>query len=508
MSNEWCDITPAGQEIYPPEPEYTQSTEYYEQNTSAITYDTEAEKERLHKKQIRKLLYGITAAVMVFSLGKTITNAEPVGILSEQKVWFNEYDHDTNYGKNGVLTIGGPHTILGVGHVPQEFYYVDYNGNTITIEAINRFSYHGKWINSNGYALTDTNGNDVYTVFDKTGEVLYEWKDEDFPGTNMNAAAISDNNIVFIQREVRTDGTNHVQNSYYTLTGKELCSIDFDASISHNGMAKYGTPFRDGIALCNDSTGILLVKENGKTERLAEWKPINDERNIRERFQVGNDGTIEGTDGRYILANVPCVISGNASLGYFIVTDTRGNMALVSLHTGEMYKTKLHSANSNIENAADSNYICYSDNEGTMLNYGTTMCVVEKNNAKERKYFLFDVTKHCDENGNRTGYLACHDAIYFEDYQYLAARDGNDYFYIDLTGNRVSEIYKKASTFNDFGYALVQTQSNAFYVIDSEFNKLERLSEIEDFYVKDAGEVFWVTCEEEPHSYYYGPDVF
>ena len=67
--------------------------------------------------------------------------------------------------------------------------------------------------------------------------------------------------------------------------------------------------------------------------------------------------------------------------------------------------------------------------------------------------------------------------------------------------------FKKASTFNEFGYALVWTQEDRFYVIDSAFNKLEQIRRIDDFEIKDLGEVFWVTRNGEPYSYYYGPEI-
>ena len=31
--------------------------------------------------------------------------------------------------------------------------------------------------------------------------------------------------------------------------------------------------------------------------------------------------------------------------------------------------------------------------------------------------------------------------------------------------------------------------------------------EIDDFEIKDLGEVFWVTRNGEPYSYYYGPEI-
>ena len=86
-------------------------------------------------------------------------------------------------------------------------------------------------------------------------------------------------------------------------------------------------------------------------------------------------------------------------------------------------------------------------------------------------------------------------------------RQGEEYFYIDLEGNVISESYQKASTFSDCGYALVQTSSGTVYVVDRQFNKLEPLRQVEDFSSKDIGEVFWVTCDGQPYCYYYGPEL-
>lgn len=498
-------VIPTGQEIYAPEVEYDQPLEYFDLKEAGTVEDSLETEKRSHKKRMRKILYGLASMAMVVSLGRTTANTTPVGQMSKQAVWFNAYNTWADYAKGGRIIVGGVDSIAGVGHVEREYRYVDYDGTPVTIEDTGGYGYHGKWINEDGYTLIDAAGNDVYGVYEKDGSLLYQWQDEDLPGTNMIAAAISDNNRVFIQREVRMDGPDIIRNTYYTIQGKELYSAEFDGSLSHNGQACYGTPFRDGVAVCNDRTGILLIRENGKAERLAEWPIVNDERDIENRFGVQRDGTIEGSDGRYVLENVPCVVVDNVSQGYFLVNDTAGNKALVRVDTGEMYKLDSRYGKSDVEECPAGFYVSYTDNEGEMLHYGKLMCAVDKDESGEKKYYLFDATQHSDGNGKRTGYLACHDSIYFEDYQYLAVRDGMDYFYIDLSGNKVSENFKKASTFNEFGYALIQTQDGAFYVIDSAFDKLERLSDIDDFQVKDVGEVFWVIREEGNYSYYYGP---
>ena len=501
------DVTPTGCEVFSPEKEFAEITEQIEWEAPKTERTDKEERESSHKKRLRKTLYGVASMAMVVSLASSIANTEIVNTVSRQGVHFNLYDRYENYAKGGIIIVGGCDTIGGVGHVPQQNRYVDYNGNQLELDTSRSIGYNGKWVNSNGYVLVDTDGNDVYTLFDKNGHIVYEWKDADYPGSNMEVAAISDNNTVFIQREVKTDNGRAIWNSYYTVSGKGLYTAEFSGSIAYNGMAEYGTPFRDGLAVCNDETGILLIHENGDVERLVEWDAVNEEKNIKKRFDVGRDGLINGSDGAYELRNVPCVISGNVSEGYFLVTDTAGNFALVDVATGEMYKTELDYGDSDVDSMNDSRYVEYTDNEGDMIHFGARMCRVEENAAGERKYYLYDVIKHCDENGKRIGYLACYDAIYFEDYPYLVAREGNEYCYIDLDGNKVSENFKKASTFNEFGYALVWTQEGRFYVIDSAFNKLEQIRKIDDFEIKDLGEVFWVTRNGEPYSYYYGPEI-
>lgn len=498
------DIVPTGCEIVEPQPVQADSTEFY------VSDGTKAEQTGSdffspNKKRLRKILYGLTSMAMVVSLGRSLAGGRPAGVLSDQPVGFSIYNRHADYAQNGILAVGGADSIAGVGHVQYGFRRVDYNGNPLAAENKKSYGYNGKWINADGYALTY--GHHVYAVYAPDGRLLCEWARSDFPGV-VRQAAISNDNVVFFQLETDTSTRTIQQNVYYNIYGQELCRIDCSRTVNSNGYSIHGAPIRDSMTVCNDETGILLIKATGESVRLVNWPVTQDtETRMEKVFQVERDGTLSGSDGSYQLQNVPCIVSDGLSEGYFLAVDTAGSLALIHAESGTMYRVDGAYGSTDVEDITSGHYVAYSDNEGKMLHLGTLMCKVEKNSDKQIKYYLFDVTKHCNTLGERTGSLACYDAIWFEDDPYLLVRDNEEYCYIDLSGNRVSESYSKASTFNDCGYALVQTQSGAVYVIDREFNKLEQLRGVDDFSIKDIGEVFWVTCDGQPYSYYYGPQM-
>ena len=218
-----ADILFAGCEMAAPQEELTVPAEFH-----AATEETEDKTGFFapnQKKRLRKLLYGLTSMVMVVSLGGSLAGA-PAGELSGQPVWFSIYNRHADYAQNGVLAVGGADSIWGVGHVEYDYRRVDYNGNPLPAENRHSYGYNGKWVNEGGYALTY--GHNQYAVYAPDGRLLYEWTREDFPNAGVREAAISNDNVVYFQLEVRTE-TGYIRRiEYYTVSGKKLCSIDCD----------------------------------------------------------------------------------------------------------------------------------------------------------------------------------------------------------------------------------------------------------------------------------------
>ncbi|MBQ8626602.1 MAG: hypothetical protein IJ419_10625, partial [Agathobacter sp.] len=218
------DTTSTDYEISVPKLECAFATEYYDEDISKTEDTQESTTNKSHKKRMRKMLYGIASMIMVVSMGSAITSTEPIGILSEQKVLFDVYNRETHYAKSGIITVGGAYSIWGGGHISGELRRVNYKGEAIEVEDRNSEGFLGKWINNDGYMLAQRPSR--YALYDKNGNFLYEWQDDGFSRIHIAEAAISNNNIVYIYRNVGSVTERKLRFSYYTVYGKELCSIE------------------------------------------------------------------------------------------------------------------------------------------------------------------------------------------------------------------------------------------------------------------------------------------
>ena len=98
--------------------------------------------------------------------------------------------------------------------------------------------------------------------------------------------------------------------------------------------------------------------------------------------------------------------------------------------------------------------------------------------------------------------IAVYDDIAFDNYQYLAVREGDTAFYIDYSGKVVSPTYMAATSFNDRGYAMVMEEAGTAYVINSSFEKVETIENVSGI---NIGDVVFVIEDTEGvlHMMYY-----
>ena len=97
-----------------------------------------------------------------------------------------------------------------------------------------------------------------------------------------------------------------------------------------------------------------------------------------------------------------------------------------------------------------------------------------------------------------------YDKIYMDDFKYLCVRQDEQYFYIDLNGNIVSDTYSDATSFNEEGYALILDENNTAYLINEHFEKLISFKNITA--LGSSGEAFELAQIEGPNILYF-PEI-
>ena len=114
--------------------------------------------------------------------------------------------------------------------------------------------------------------------------------------------------------------------------------------------------------------------------------------------------------------------------------------------------------------------------------------------SKSKKYVLFDMVEMKK--------VAMYDYIGLKDSEYLVAEQDGEYFYIDYSGNVVSDKYTQATGFNDAGYAIV-VENGTVYIINSQFEKLMELEDVQ--VIGTAGELLQTKNAEGAITIYYVP---
>ena len=172
-------------------------------------------------------------------------------------------------------------------------------------------------------------------------------------------------------------------------------------------------------------------------------------------------------------------------------------------HTSEEYVTQLDEKYNSWDCIAANNLKLYLDENVPMYHYKTYGCFsILKESSELHKDVLFDYLNGNIHDTIIEEAIAVYDEIIFDNYDYLAVRNGAVYFYIDLQGEKVSKNYAKATAFNSQGYALVMRKSGIAELIDSNFKTLDTIKGVTD--IQSNGEAFLVTIEDKLYSYYYG----
>ncbi len=140
--------------------------------------------------------------------------------------------------------------------------------------------------------------------------------------------------------------------------------------------------------------------------------------------------------------------------------------------------------------------------------YGTYTLMTVNSFDDEDRVYLIDF-RDANEDGTISEFGQAYDAIDLDDTIYLRAKDGDNYYYIDWDGNRVSGPYKDASLFTQEGYAAVSNEEGIVQIVDKNFHVVDTIynAEISDIYRNESDDVLflkYVLDQNNTYPYYYG----
>ena len=449
------------------------------------------------KKNTRKMVYLVAATVSVATMGQTLTPQKDKTPVVEQEVENNvdspyEFEWPKVPGLDGTYGEGTGSDVKSEKEqlFSKEMLYLDaYEGFGYSEDGVVPVKIDGKW------GLIDMEGNtlagpkysafwmspneDGYTIFqDANGNYVIVGKDgyEYVYDSGVTNIRIGEDNIVsFTEWNEETEEMRHV---YQRLNGNALYEMPW-RSWNEISMAN---AFRNGkayITYCFTEGGVewLLLNEvslDGTVMECMNQKQLEDE------WRLSNNDSA-------VAISVYGAYDGYGD-GYFVGTGLGdgGGIHLVSPRfgsaTGRMVAVSIAELGINEEYVFDLEY--YRSHGMDMMHNGSLGCLRIGTIDGESRDILFNF-KSCIGDEPLQEYIACHDVITFDDYQYLAARDGEESFYIDLTGRVVSGMYADATAFNDEGYALVLDVSQTAYLIDDGFNVRETYQDVDSISLND-----------------------
>lgn len=351
---------------------------------------------------------------------------------------------------------------------------IDYEGNVIlepTYQTI--FSYP----NEKGYAIFD-NG-DEFHIVGGDGKIHV------FRGNIANIAIGEDDIVTYIteyshaaarQCVVYEDLDGEVlYKTKYKCRGENILYHNASHYITafHEGKAYLPETFEEGAAIVelstNGSLSHLHIQEDTESAHFSAFMPIGScsDGYVAGQFLPGSGIALLDTE---CMKRSECIESVSEELF------PEKSLALQISSFGM--------------NSYDANGECYN-----YKNYGCLWVAFADRTSKAVLFDYFSV----GENGRLEESIATYDRILFDDFKYLAVKNGEEWFYIDYQGNIVSKTYKAATSFNDEGYALVLEEDGNAYVIDYTFQVLENAGPAVS--VETCGEMFAIDYR---YLFYYG----
>lgn len=271
--------------------------------------------------------------------------------------------------------------------------------------------YNGKsWSSANEDGYSVVSHDDIYYVLDKNGKEVFVWTE---PAINVQ---VTEDNIICVNQDWGYIEGEPCKVSYWNIDGTKIGEFE----------GCEGYPFNDGIAIVDNDGTIQLLSKDGTLDTADNY------------FR----GMSEYADG-YCLGFEP-------EMGYRLIECATGKLG------GAFWGDEFAMQVTDLTTVEDCIIMEYYKNGMNICQYNG-FGVMEATDGTKVKYILVDYMRK-DANYKLSEAIAIHDEIKFDNFKYLYARDGKKVFYIDYTGNVVSDIFIEGTAFNNSGYVMIMKE--------------------------------------------------
>jgi hypothetical protein len=334
--------------------------------------------------------------------------------------------------------------------------------------------------NKDGYSMFFSYSDKCYYVLNNQGEEVFALDAGDwYKNAHNDTALITDDNIIYISFE-------HEYVGYWTIDGEPI----YEATAGEGESIYASTPFRDGVAMVcwkykknKNVQELYMFSEDGTLTEVAGWE------SNRQTYEWRGDNYADGYilcykkngSRRVCLYNVetgeatPFIDTRNVNNDYLSsYEESRRYLSVYSMNNALVFGYRDRSMGLSAQSHRGT------ENSGLYLDhYGTYACLSASRSLthfQEKGSVLFDFRAANSETESLNRVIAIYDHIQLDDFHYLCAKEGDDYFYIDYSGEVVSDTYAFATCFNDDGYAMVMDADGNAYLINDSFEKLDTIT--------------------------------
>jgi hypothetical protein len=332
---------------------------------------------------------------------------------------------------------------------------LDYSGKEVAPYVM---GYPWKEPTESGYTIManmDKVSNTFY-VYNRKGKMMFNWTG------SYGTIGIGEANVFWLKQ----DNGNSYRITYYLDDGSVL--FDTGEYTSDNGYYDKATAFHDGkayMSICGENTVDLYQMDfKGVRTRVQTLEEV-----IADDHIDGYMAMYNPEEYHYRLYNVKAneyseALQEVAANILYEEEDSGGEDAVITQYYHKYFE------------AGTTEYYHYKQFGVLEASYGSIY--------KDVLFDYFDV-----KDGRLSKAVAIYDEIIFNNYDYLLVREDDEYFYIDLNGEKVSKTYQAATSFNDNGLAMI-LEDGVASMIDDHFNVVTVVEDLIVKKVENNGDVF------------------
>jgi hypothetical protein len=447
------------EEMYIPA-EYASRAKEYHTPAKETFVGTTKEKEKSGKTSLfqktRKMGYLVVAAVATVTIAQA---AAPAAASTGRQVDFSQISQ-WGAANGGVMPV----------EVSGGWGLMDLQGEMVCEPKFDEFYSNP---NKDGYSVFFSRTDKSYYVLNNRGEEVFvleagEW----YRNSREDTALVTDDNIIYISY-----GTEYV--GYWTIDGELI----YEATAGEGESISYSTPFHDGVAMVcwndnniNSGQQLYMLSADGTLTEVADWE------NKKQTYVWRGDNYADG----YILCHKSAfdeiclynvengeltpVINENNVYDDFLSAYERSGLQIDVYSMNNTWIDEMVGVSTSFISQRSRSTGWYLDH------YETYACIKGTTTGSNRGSVLFDYNDANSETESLDRVIAVYDDIQLDDFPYLRANEGDDYFYIDYSGAVVSDTYAFATSFNDEGYAMVMDADGNAYLLNDSFEKLDTIS--------------------------------